>query len=458
MADVSRFRPASVGIVAVAFAAVLLLVVLDSTTAGTDRLLALADFAVVDRRRPDVDCVRLRPLTRRQKVLCRDNVELMSAVVAGIRTAVDECQNQFADARWNCGAAVASPAPTTAGRKRVGGRFDAVADVSALKKTIRSGIREGAFLQAMISAGMMLAVTRACSSGTMIGCTCDRSTTTDVGAPSGDRLKRGTDAAAPTVVVDGRFDWGGCSDNVHYASAFVRTLTESGLQHGMTTRDDDGDGRTERRRTASAAVRLAELHNDAVGRMAVDAEMMIKCKCHGVSGSCELRTCWRSTGSVRRTGDRLHVGYESAIKVRGVHIAGGGSSDGVDARQELVPVLGATASKPEVETSTSTGNIDGLRRRLGDDVLVYVRSSLDFCRADAKTGSRGTGGRVCRKIDAETTPPPMPSEDSCAVMCCGRGHVTVKRTVAERCRCRFTYCCSVHCETCHRTVAEHVCL
>ena len=35
--------------------------------------------------------------------------------------------------------------------------------------------------------------------------------------------------------------------------------------------------------------------------------MLMKCRCHGVSGSCEFKTCWRSLPRFADVGDYLKV-------------------------------------------------------------------------------------------------------------------------------------------------------
>lgn len=40
-----------------------------------------------------------------------------------------------------------------------------------------------------------------------------------------------------------------------------------------------------------------------------------ECKCHGVSGSCTLRTCWLAMADFRKTGDYLWRKYNGAIQV-----------------------------------------------------------------------------------------------------------------------------------------------
>ena len=40
-------------------------------------------------------------------------------------------------------------------------------------------------------------------------------------------------------------------------------------------------------------------HNNNVILQLLERTMKVECKCHGVSGSCELKTCWRSLASFR---------------------------------------------------------------------------------------------------------------------------------------------------------------
>lgn len=40
------------------------------------------------------------------------------------------------------------------------------------------------------------------------------------------------------------------------------------------------------------------------------------CKCHGMSGSCNARICWRKLPTFRDVGDTLSARYEGAILVK----------------------------------------------------------------------------------------------------------------------------------------------
>lgn len=39
------------------------------------------------------------------------------------------------------------------------------------------------------------------------------------------------------------------------------------------------------------------------------------CKCHGLSGSCSMRTCWQSLTSLRLISTQLREKYDAAIEV-----------------------------------------------------------------------------------------------------------------------------------------------
>lgn len=47
----------------------------------------------------------------------------------------------------------------------------------------------------------------------------------------------------------------------------------------------------------------------------VSNSMQVKCKCHGMSGSCEMKTCWRTTPDYRQVGKLLKERYRSAVLV-----------------------------------------------------------------------------------------------------------------------------------------------
>lgn len=58
--------------------------------------------------------------------------------------------------------------------------------------------------------------------------------------------------------------------------------------------------------------------------------------------------------------------------------------------------------------------------------LVYVEPSPDYCVADTKRGSLGTGGRECNRTST--------GPDSCDLLCCGRGFTTTHKLVTTKCQ------------------------
>ena len=94
-----------------------------------------------------------------------------------------------------------------------------------------AGSREAAFVYAISSAGVVYAITRACSQGELKICSCDSHKR---GRASDDK---------------GDFDWGGCSDNINYGIKFAKAFVDA------------------RERMVKDARALMNLHNNRCGRM-----------------------------------------------------------------------------------------------------------------------------------------------------------------------------------------------
>jgi len=149
--------------------------------------------------------------------------------------------------------------------------------------------------------------------------------------------------------------------------------------------------------------------------------MKVECKCHGVSGSCELKTCWRSVASFRMIGEILKKKFDGAQEVRQRKRRG---------RRMLEPRF--QRFKPHTDTD-----------------LVFLKESPSYCEMDIQQGSLGTRGREC---DPKGNGP-----ESCHQMCCDRGFETKRERRVERCKCKFHWCCFVQCEECYRDVEVSTC-
>ena len=140
-----------------------------------------------------------------------------------------------------------------------------------------------------------------------------------------------------------------------------------------------------------------------------------KCKCIGVSGSCSLKTCWKTVPDFGEIGTVLKEKYEFATTIR--------------------------------VSNRNRGKLRPFQRKLKaahrDEFLrdlVFYESSPDYCRQDASLSIPGTKGRVC-KVDSL-------GNDNCNHLCCDRGYDTVHMTIKSRCRCHFNWCCYVLCDEC----------
>lgn len=115
------------------------------------------------------------------------------------------------------------------------------------------------------------------------------------------------------------------------------------------------------------------LHNNEAGRKLLERNMKVDCKCHGVSGSCELKTCWRSVPPFRMIGEILKKKFDIAQEVRQRKRRG---------RRMLEPRF--QRFKPHTDTD-----------------LVFLKESPTYCDFDVEHGSLGTQGRECDPVRFE---------------------------------------------------------
>ncbi|XP_049762246.1 protein Wnt-1-like [Schistocerca cancellata] len=317
-----------------------------------------------DRERQQDACRGFDFLAGPQREICSSRRGVMPAVGVGMKTALEECQFQFRMSRWNCSTVPGS-----------GTLFGNV-------MTIKS--REKAFVYAISAAGVAYSVTRACARGDLNECNCD------------SRVRQRKAKS---------WQWGGCSEDIHHGEAFSREFVDS----------------VENRETGEG---LMNIHNNEAGRRSIRSRMERVCKCHGMSGSCSMRVCWRKLPPFRRVGDALAARYEGASHVR---LARSG-------RRRPGKKLRAVSRDLKKPNKTD---------------LVYLEDSPDYCERNDTMGILGTRGRICNRTSMGL--------DGCRLLCCGRGYQTRVRDVEEKCNCRFVWCCNVVCEMCRYKKEEHIC-
>ncbi|KAG7329130.1 hypothetical protein KOW79_007304 [Hemibagrus wyckioides] len=297
-----------------------------------------------------------------------------SSVLAGAQNGMQECKHQFAWDRWNC------PEST----------FHL-----STHRRLRSATRETSFVHAISAAGVMYTLTRNCSLGDLDNCGCDNSRNGKIGG-------RG-------------WLWGGCSDNVDFGERISKQYVDA-FETGQDAR---------------AAVNL---HNNAAGRLAVKATMKRICRCHGMSESCAMQTCWMQLAEFREVGNYLKVKHDQAHKLE------------LDKRR----------MRAGNSADNRGGAIADAFNSIARSELIYLEDSPDYCAKNLSLGLHGTEGRECLQSGKNLS---QWEKHSCRRLCheCGLRVEEIRTEIVSSCNCKFHWCCTVKCENCTQIIVKYVC-
>lgn len=157
------------------------------------------------------------------------------------------------------------------------------------------------------------------------------------------------------------------------------------------------------------------------------------CKCHGVSGSCSIQTCWMQLADFREVGNYLKVKYDHAKKLE------------MDKR----PVR-------DGNSADNRGAIAQTFRSIPPTELIYLEDSPDYCVKNQSLEFHGTEGRECLKGDKSMS---QRERKSCRRLCyeCGLRVVEKRIEVVSSCNCKFHWCCTVKCDRCTQVVTKYYC-
>ncbi|CAI5449156.1 unnamed protein product [Caenorhabditis angaria] len=331
-------------------------------------------------------CRRLDGLNTIQQTMCAENPFAIPFIARGVREAIRECETKFTMERWNC-----SSRDEVTETKH--GKFQDI-----LGKTFRSGNKEAAFLTALMSASIVHSITKGCNTGNLTDCGCDSK-------PGMQRYIAENDGS--TALNRDQFSWGGCSDNVPY-----------GLRYARRFLDDFDQKEFEETKNV---INLVRKHNNFVGREAIAQNIRRQCRCHGVSGSCEFKTCWLQMPKFAQVSDLLKKRYDHfSVQV----------------------TRKATKRLRRKERSERKIPLRG-------NEMAFVHRSPSYCERNDTAGILGTTGRECLHNSYNS--------ESCDLLCCGRGYNTRLEVRETQCECKFVWCCEVKCKTCTEEVAVHTC-
>lgn len=147
-----------------------------------------------------------------------------------------------------------------------------------------------------------------------------------------------------------------------------------------------------------------------------------QCKCHGVSGTCTVKTCYSPLTDIDTIALKIKEKFSSAC-----HVESNGHT-----------------------VSSWVPKKNGVCSSFTENDLIF-RGVYDFCIPNPILGSTGVVGRICE--------PHTNGPDSCEKVCrqCNKEIVKVMHLVREERDCRFHFCCDITCEVVESQSVYHIC-
>lgn len=350
-----------------------------------------------------------------------DYFEFRHIVAEGIQSALDECRHHFKWDRWNC-------------PKKL--------FLDILNKNPLPANKELAYLRALISSSITLSIARSCIEGKSEDCGCVSSNSNSIAYKITENYNSNSNYMAigdfrtnPTANesnfqqvimlktndtdaehVTQQFAWRGCDEALYFAFDVSKIY--------LDTQDS----------SLTESSKLLNAHNYRAGRYLIKKSAKRVCKCHGVSGSCQMASCWTAIPSVAQIGDSLRRQYGTSLKVGALSAE---ETDVVNLRHELT--------------------------KINDSKLVFVDPSPDYCYENKQLGINGTLGRYCKLLDTADTESKTSSNraelNSCDRLCTRCGYKIRRETITveRQCDCRFIFCCTVECKKCKVSETVYKC-
>lgn len=114
--------------------------------------------------------------------------------------------------------------------------------------------------------------------------------------------------------------------------------------------------------------------------------LIVECKCHGISGSCTMKTCWKTLPTFRQIGDSLMKKYYRARPVA-ARTSPRNDREVQTRRLKVQKKIHLVLVKGKMPT----------RKIPKKSELVFLQMSPNYCEKDSASGSLGTVGRICNR-------------------------------------------------------------
>ncbi|XP_052865870.1 protein Wnt-6 [Anopheles cruzii] len=398
-----------------------------------------------------------RRLSGRLADICKNDTSLMHVIHRGISLGFRECESQFRHSMWNCSWTI----------KR------------SMRRVLAKDTRETAFVHAITAAGITYAVTKACTMGDLLECSCTQKHAARP-AKEGDGIGRagrvGFRPAPGAPRRPGQAASGSSNGGRPVMAPYQRTGNPA--YNTLTPVGDVARKQPPPRRTGQRIQRhlgKPGANREAPGAGAGGQELpaTLTLLASGQEEKWKWGGCDDNVNfGVRKSKDFLDARLRKKSDIKTLVRLHNSNAGRLAVKQfmrmecKCHGLSGSCTTKtcwmklpPFAEVGARLKeHFDGATKVIArndghsfmpDDAtiklptrkdLVYTEDSDDFCEPSAKSGSLGTHGRECNISSSGI--------DGCSLMCCKRGQTHSQVEVRRNCNCSFKWCCEVTCNTC----------
>uniref|UniRef100_A0A915IJ94 Protein Wnt n=1 Tax=Romanomermis culicivorax TaxID=13658 RepID=A0A915IJ94_ROMCU len=194
------------------------------------------------------------------------------------------------------------------------------------------------------------------------------------------------------------YKWDGCSDNLDHGYAFsVDWVNAPSKGHHRKRQNDVVFSKNHHQLPLKQKINL---HNSEVGRKIVAQNLEQKCRCHGVSMSCSLKSCYKILKPIKNISIILLAKYSLAKEVKEIRVNNGLMRRKSDhTNHHYFNNYRYNNQHQQQQNNRIVETFEHVAySKISDDDLVYSKKSPDYCSPNLRLGSLGTVGRLFIEI------------------------------------------------------------